>query len=413
MAVRRDKNSIIFDDLNHPAVIGRVLYLLHEAVDVKEYRDMTLDFSGCEGVFPNVAAPLAGILEYYASEKDVVFQPVGKTGFLDWTHFLSPLVFTPDEARGRSSLNTVWKFGSSYEVNALVNAIIGELEKKTVFKHGVLEGIDWCLNEVMDNVLQHSDPDFSHPVGYVMVQLHGNSNNVVFCVCDYGQGIQKSLQSFSPPPTNSVDAITRAIQEGVTRDKTTNQGNGLWGLHNILRLNKGQLRITSGEGAWFFDGNNVQQRNNLQFLAHDRKGTVVDFQVNAQESFSIAEALNGHTPTNLRLEALEDDKGENIVFRLKNEASGTGTRQSGQMLRNKILNAVQESPLRVVIDFEGIPVIASSFADELIGKLVVEFGFVDFMQRVQLKNMNDIIAPIVNRSVAQRMGASFGYAGNG
>lgn len=98
---------------------------------------------------------------------------------------------------------------------------------------------------------------------------------------------------------------------------------------------------------------------------------------------------------------------ENKVFKLKDEPSGTGTRQSGEILRRKILNTVKESPNPIVIDFEGIQVIASSFADELIGKLVLELGFIDFTQRIQLKNMNDIIVPIANRSVAQRMGTAF------
>jgi hypothetical protein len=46
-----------------------------------------------------------------------------------------------------------------------------------------------------------------------------------------------------------------------------------------------------------------------------------------------------------------------------------------------------------------VSVVSSSFADELIGKLVLEFGFVGFTQRIQPKNMGEIIASIVNRSV--------------
>jgi anti-anti-sigma regulatory factor len=107
------------------------------------------------------------------------------------------------------------------------------------------------------------------------------------------------------------------------------------------------------------------------------------------------------------VKSIEDKMGQQLEFILKNESSGTGTRQSGIMLRNRILNAADESPLRIVIDFKGVSVIASAFADELIGKLVVELGFVGFTQRIQLKNMNEIIAPIVNRSVAQRIAEAF------
>ncbi|MDR3109842.1 MAG: hypothetical protein LBU65_09175 [Planctomycetaceae bacterium] len=72
----------------------------------------------------------------------------------------------------------------------------------------------------MDNVLQHSAPESNcSPVGYVMVQVNPKNNYVIFCISDFGQGVQKSLQHLPSPPKNSVDAITRAIQEGVTRDK--------------------------------------------------------------------------------------------------------------------------------------------------------------------------------------------------
>jgi uncharacterized protein (DUF1684 family) len=77
-------------------------------------------------------------------------------------------------------------------------------------------------------------------------------------------------------------------------------------------------------------------------------------------------------PVNYRLEARENESGSELVFSLKDEASGTGTRQSGRLLRNRILNTAKDSSLRIVIDFNGVSVIASSFADELIGKLVVE-----------------------------------------
>jgi hypothetical protein len=56
----------------------------------------------------------------------------------------------------------------------------------------------------------------------------------------------------------------------------------------------------------------------------------------------------------------------------------------------------RESSYRIVIDFNRVSVVSSSFADELIGKLVVELGFTGFTQRIQLTGMNDLIAPVVD-----------------
>ena len=50
--------------------------------------------------------------------------------------------------------------------------------------------------------------------------------------------------------------------------------------------------------------------------------------------------------------------------------------------------------------------ISSSFADELIGKLVLEYGFFGFNNVIRLKNMNSLVQTIVQRSVSQRMAES-------
>src|SRR5699024_11745283 len=41
------------------------------------------------------------------------------------------------------------------------------------------------------------------------------------------------------------DAITSAMKRGFTRDKKTNQGNGLWGMSQLILNNRGILNIIS------------------------------------------------------------------------------------------------------------------------------------------------------------------------
>ena len=95
-----------------------------------------------------------------------------------------------------------------------------------------------------------------------------------------------------------------------------------------------------------------------------------------------------------------------LVYTLKQWQDGVGTRPSGKKLRFQILNNYRETQRRIVIDFADLRVISSSFADELLGKLVLEFGFFGFNNIVKLKNMNELIQQIVQRSVAQRMAES-------
>ena len=109
---------------------------------------------------------------------------------------------------------------------------------------------------------------------------------------------------------------------------------------------------------------------------------------------------------------MEDETGS-IVINLRNKESGVGTRQSGEKVRNELTNIYKQSNKTITLDFAGINIISSSFADELIGKLVTEFGFYGFNNIFKLKNMNSNVQSIVQRSVAQRMIESFNGDKNG
>ncbi|MBP0019524.1 MAG: STAS-like domain-containing protein [Cyanobacteria bacterium SBLK] len=140
----------------------------------------------------------------------------------------------------------------------------------------------------------------------------------------------------------------------------------------------------------------------VPFLSHDNNCTTVDFQIDFDKEISIKDALGGYEPTNLRLENIQDDS-DNIVYKFAEKSSGTGTRQSGLAIKNEILNISNQTNSLIVLDFKDISIVSSSFADELIGKLVVKFGFIGFTQRFKLTNMNEFIQTIINRSVFQRI----------
>jgi hypothetical protein len=55
------------------------------------------------------------------------------------------------------------------------------------------------------------------------------------------------------------------------------------------------------------------------------------------------------------------------------------------------------------VDFSGVPVISSSFADEAFGKLFLQLGPMQFMQRVRLVNTIDTVESLINRAIEQRM----------
>lgn len=104
------------------------------------------------------------------------------------------------------------------------------------------------------------------------------------------------------------------------------------------------------------------------------------------------------------LENLESDTDENIVnIKISEMSGGTGTRKSAEKIRNMVMNIANNDKKRVNLDFKGINTISSSFADELIGKIIKEKGFVFFMQVFKLTNLTPFLIVIINRSVEQRM----------
>lgn len=149
--------------------------------------------------------------------------------------------------------------------------------------------------------------------------------------------------------------------------------------------------------------------NNLSSISKEIGCTAVDFQLNYDKPISLSEALktNGKTyhHVNYRMEEVEDETGE-IVFKLKGKSAGFGTRKAGAKMRNEVINIHKETGQTVIVDFGEIAVVASSFADEFIGKMVLEFGFFGFNNVIRLKNMDDLVQSIVQKSVSQRMAES-------
>ena len=89
----------------------------------------------------------------------------------------------------------------------------------------------------------------------------------------------------------------------------------------------------------------------------------------------------------------EDDGAFRIT--LAEERRGVGSRPAGRAIRNKVQNMLSTDPGCVVtIDFIGIRMVASSFADELVGVLRAELGEDQFGRRIRLVNIEESLRPV-------------------
>jgi len=275
-------------------------------------------------------------------------------------------------------------------------------------EEGVIDAINWCLFEVMDNVFQHSHAD----AGFVMMQLHRAERRCVIAVGDTGIGIQKSLVAGEGAPyevlVDPARCIEHSLQQGVTSKGGQNQGNGLSGLRRAVELNGGELCVTPGWGRWTFrDGRSLKRTDRFQILAdrEDHQSTLVDWQLDCSQQVRIDEALGRERPESSELlERVEDDDGVHRISVNEIEES-LGSRKLGTDIRTRLENYLAAGADFVLLDFKGVGVVSSSFADEVLAKLAVSMGELEYRRRVFVDNASVTNRSLIETAILLRMGS--------
>lgn len=127
---------------------------------------------------------------------------------------------------------------------------------------GLLILLNYCLSEIMDNALLHSN---SPTKGWVVCQYFPRLNEIRFMVCDTGIGIHKSLTE--TPNTQyghytKEESLLNCVNELITNGK--GKGRGLFHTSMFIKENKGELIIHSGNQFLKIDesGKELKQANN-------------------------------------------------------------------------------------------------------------------------------------------------------
>lgn len=408
--IYRSGNAVIFDGQFLMNDLLRPLVGLHQAVQDAGYRDLVLDFSRCTAAFAGpMLALCAQVMRLRQARVDVqLIWPIDeKLARLfrntNWAHFLEPRNCPPSEFKGHTQVPaTHFANGDEQQkaVNRIVNAILGaipELDRKE------LAALEWSINEITDNVLNHSQSPIG---GIVQVSTFQRMRKrVEYIVADAGLGIPATLRPSHSNLTSDAAALEQAIREGVTRDKNVGQGNGLYGSYQICSHSNGFFQIESGHGKLMFT-----DREGLK-IGTERvpyEGTLVAAQIDFSVPRLLEEALRfsgkPYQPTDYVELRYEQQGSEDLVFRIAEECQSFGSRVAGAPVRKKLLNLARMCPgRRIILDFENVPLLSSSFADEVVGKLFAELGPLAFMQRFQFQHIDQTARQLVDRAIAQRM----------
>jgi hypothetical protein len=408
----RSDNTVVFQGQFLMNDMLRPLVGLHQAVHDAGYLDLVLDFSQCTAAFAGpMLALCAQVMRLQQSRVDVqlILPNDQKLARLfrnaNWAHFIEPRNWPPSEFRGYSQVPaTHFSNGEEQQqaVNRIVNAILGaipDLNRKE------LSALEWSINEITDNVLNHSQSTIG---GLVQVSTFQRTRKrVEYIVADAGVGILNTLRTTRPELNSDAAALEQAIREGVTRDKNVGQGNGLYGSYQICSHSNGFFQLESGYGKLMFT---VRDGLRISTERIPYEGTLVAAQIDFSVPYLLEEALQFGGKTHQTVDYVElryEQHGtEDLLFKVSEESLSFGSRVAGAPVRKKLLNLARMCPnQRIILDFENVPLVSSSFADEVVGKLFAELGPLAFMQRFQFQKINPTVRQLVDRAIAQRMAA--------
>ena len=381
--------------------MAKDLVLAFSSVDPDRSFEIIFDDSPC---FPNRIVPLLAIADDFRRRGLNVATRCPSGSYVERVcdPFALESMMPESSDQIANPFDRVWAFSTAAGQYAIFNAMLLQLTKSAVLGAGVKESFMWCLNEVMDNVLNHSAPP-GEARGYIMAQFHRRTNCLTVCVFDLGIGLMASLAEsrFSEP--DSYRAILSAVKPGVTSGN--GQGNGLWGLRELLaRAQDGTLFIGSGDAAHRFSPSaEIDGKAHYESLPGFPGTTMVDFQLKCNGKIDFGGVFgSGYAPVDLSEESLETEDGA-IRLGICGLSKGTGTRESAREVRNLAENIIDNQKKRVILDFADIDGCSSSYIDELVGKLLAKYGFLMFTQAVALCNVKGINAQLVNRSISQRL----------
>ena len=283
-------------------------------------------------------------------------------------------------------------------VDAICAIALAAIDNAAAF----IPALEWLANEILGNILTHAA---SETPGVVCAQYRPKQQRFDIGICDMGRGLLGSLQPTFPEVRSYGLAIDKAIERGVTRDPAIGQGNGMAGSYEIVRLNGGTYQIWTGDVV--FELNKGKRKEKFQPMPAVF-GTGVMFSLDTSKPIDLASTwiASGLDVESIFLNS-QADAAAATGLDVGAECLHTGGRLPAKQLRRKIqglLPAMDGEAL--ILEFSGVRSAASSFLDELLGRLADEDprGQAIFDGPIRIQGMTPTVQAMANVVVAQRLG---------
>lgn len=393
-----DERIIVRGELRRFDQLRVLKAALFDAVERRGLRAIALDFAECEDADQAAMLPLLPVVVGYRESVGAAFSLVEpnddalKRRFSEanWSHFVDPErhpLHLPDAPGAEHS--PAQRFGAADEVEPIVAGIVKFVSSQTDAAREALAALEWTLYELLDNVLSHADDhastsDQPPAGGFVQAALDEQAGRVELVVADGGAGIAQRLRV-----RRHEQALARAVRGG----------GGLQGAFRIAELSAGQFEVNSGFGLLHASRRGPDAyRTDKRRIRYD--GTVVRCELRIDDPTLLARALELPNRPHAPLPPTETDAPSVPL-------QAIGSRTAGRSVREQIERRLREDG-RAALDFGGIPIISSGFADEALGRLFAELGPRAFMTRIELRNANTTIESLIDRAIMRRAGEDSG-----
>ncbi|MDB4497915.1 STAS-like domain-containing protein [Gammaproteobacteria bacterium] len=257
-----------------------------------------------------------------------------------------------------------------------------------------LPAMEWCVSEVIDNVRVHSE---TATPGAVCAQYYPKVHRLDIAIVDQGRGIRESL-SQRLELTSHGEAITRALERGMTRDPNVGQGNGLAGTLEIVAKNAGGLHVWTGDSVFQrnVDGSEAVHVSNMF------PGTGVYISLNTNNPVNLEDTFIGDNGWSY-ISYVAEQAQESAGLKIKDECRHTLGRETARPFRRKIESMLPEMEEVLQLNFEGVRNATSSYLDELLGRLADDIGEQEFRDRIRIVNAPEGLVNMANVVIAQRL----------
>jgi anti-sigma regulatory factor (Ser/Thr protein kinase) len=384
----------------------RISAAVHNIVHKIGIKEVTLDFWKASFLDAKIMIPIVTIARAYRSEGvhfDIIVPTDRKLAELlhnsNWTHLITPEKFDPRDSKNKNNLSAIQYRNGDEQYKVVDRCLDTILKSVSGLNRKALRALEWSLSEITDNVLNHSESVIG---GVLQVMTFPKKKNIEIYVCDAGIGIPASLRRGKPELTDHVQALRAAIDEGVTRNKMTNQGNGLYGAFRCSSLSGGEFSIISGNAILQFAKESLRvNKTNIP-----ARGTFIRSKINYEQEDILEKAFTfkgmRYDFPNDYIDKTYQTSSDEINFVMKDQIEFFGSREAGKAAIIMVENITERLKNKIIFNFEGIHVVSSSFADEVFGKLYVKYGASELTRSCKFSNIDETVKKLINRAIAQR-----------